>query len=295
MKPWIKRGCFACLSVGALGLLVVFVFGGTFLVQHLSESVEETQLSQEIDPPAAGSSPVRPGTVVLSLSSAAATVKAGPPGGPIRVESDFDPDVFWLEQSYQEDGAGGWIYRVDFHEKTVLHVSVVSIWAGKRSPEVRIMLPRDVPLALDAQMRGGYLSLDLAGLALTTASIELDRGVLEVAASEPLPIPVERLNVKGRMGAMQLLSLGNASPRELHVQHGVGAALVDLGGLWVADADVDLQATMGNIALRLPRDVSIEGLDGPVLRPGNLDDEEIPPPTLRFSTDSDFAKIRVID
>lgn len=295
MKPWIRKGCLACVGVGALGLLVAFVLGGTFLVQHLSENIEETRLTQEIGPPPAGFPSLRPGAVVLSLSSAAVTVKAGPAGGPIRVESDFDPDVYWLEQRYEEDGTGGWIYRVDFHEKTVLHVSVVSIWLGKRSPEVRITLPRDVPLTLDAQMHGGYLSLDLAGLALTSASVELNRGVLGVVASEPLPVPVERLSLKGRIGTMQLLSLGNASPRELHVQHGVGAALVDLGGMWVADADVDLRATMGNIALRLPQGVNIDGLGGTVLRVGNIDSEEIPQPTLRISTDSDFANIRVID
>jgi hypothetical protein len=143
-------------------------------------------------------------------------------------------------------------------------------------------------------MRGGYLSLDLAGLALTTASVDLDRGVLGVVVSEPLAVPVERLSLKGRIGTMQLLSLGNASPRELHVQHGVGAALVDLGGMWAADANVDFRAAMGNIEMRLPRGVNIEGLDGNVLRLVNTD-EEIPPPTLRISTDSDFANIRVID
>jgi hypothetical protein len=295
VKPWIRKGCFACVGVGALGLLIAFALGGTFLVQHFSENAEETRLAQEIGSSPAGAPSERPGSVVLSLSSASVTVKAGPAGGPIRVESDFDPEVYWLEQSYEEDGAGGWIYRVDFHEKTVLHVSVVGIWLGKRSPEVRITLPRDVRLALDAQMRGGYLSLDLAGLALTTASVELDRGVLGVVVSEPLPVPIERLSLKGRIGTMQLLSLGNASPRELHVQHGLGAALVDLGGMWAADADVDFRAAMGNIELRLPRGVNIEGLDGNVLRLVNTDDEEIPPPTLRISTDSDFANIRVID
>jgi hypothetical protein len=295
VKPWIRKGCFACVGAGALGLLIAFVLGGTFLVQHLSECAQETRLTQEIGPSASGTPFERPGEVALSLSSAAVTVKAGPAGKPIRVESDFDPDVFRLEQGYEEDGSERWSYRLDFHEKTVLHVSVVSIWLGKRSPEVRITLPRDVPLALDVQMRGGYLSLDLAGLALTAANIELDRGSLGVVVSEPLSKPVERLSLKGRIGTMQLLSLGNASPRELHVQHGVGAALVDLGGNWVADADIDLRAAMGNIELRLPRGVNMEGLDPSVLRLDNPAGEEISPPTLRISTDTDLANIRVID
>ena len=52
---------------------------------------------------------------------------------------------------------------------------------------------------------------------------------------------MERLSVKSRIGTTVLRSLGNASPKELHMQHAVGAALVDLGGRWLRDADVDFQ------------------------------------------------------
>jgi hypothetical protein len=97
VKPWIRKGCFACVGVGALGLLIAFALGGTFLVQHFSENAEETRLAQEIGSSPAGAPSERPGSVVLSLSSASVTVKAGPAGGPIRVESDFDPEVYWLE------------------------------------------------------------------------------------------------------------------------------------------------------------------------------------------------------
>jgi hypothetical protein len=294
--------------MAAIGLVFALGLGGTFLIQQLSESAEEKRLIQEVPPlptrapferpelpsegPPAGSIP---GTVVLSLSSAAVTVTAGPAGEPIRVESSFDPDVYQLEHEYEEDGTGGWIYRVDFHERRLVHVSVLRNWLGRRSPKVRVVLPRDLPLALEAHMRGGYLSLDLAGLALTNASVELDRGVLGLVVSEPLPVPVERLSLKARMGSMMLSSLGNASPKELHVQHGIGPALVDLSGMWLADADVDFQVTMGNVELRLPHNVNIEGLNRGA--PWLLDttDEEIPPPTLRISTHSYMGDIRVID
>jgi hypothetical protein len=94
---------------------------------------------------------------------------------------------------------------------------------------------------------------------------------------------------------MMLSSLGNASPKELHVQHGIGPALVDLGGMWLADADVDVQVTMGDLELRLPRTVNIEGLDRGAPRLADTTDEEIPPPTLRISTRSRMGDIRVVD
>jgi hypothetical protein len=290
VKSWLKKGCFVCAAVFALGLLTAIVFGGTFLVQQLSLRPEKKQLVRQAPP--AGSAP---GKIVLSLSSAAVTVKAGPVGGPIRVESNFDPGVHWLEQDYDEDGTGGWTYRLDFHEKKVLHVSVVSIWLGKRSPEVTVEIPRDLPLALEMKMEGGYVDLDLAGLELTTANIELDRGVLGVIVSEPLHVPVERLSVKGRMGTMVLRSLGNASPRELHMEHGIGAAHVDLSGRWLRDANVELRVTLGNGALELPDGVNIEGLDGAPVQLLHPADEEIPAPTLRVSTRTDMGQIRVVD
>lgn len=295
MKAWLKKGCFIGAGAAALGLVVLLVVGGTFLVQHSLEEAEEKRLVQELRPAPAGDPPEPPGKVLLSLSSAAVTVMAGPANEPIRVESNFDPDVFRLEQSYQEDEAGGWVYSLDFHEKSLFHVSVVGIWVGKRAPELRIVLPRDHPIALEARMTGGFFIIDLAGLALTTVDLELSRGVIDLDVSEPLPAPLERMSVKGRMGAMRLLSLGNASPGALRVQHGVGFAQVDLRGSWLNDADVEFLVAFGNGELRLPRDVRIEGLDSGVRPLGGAADEEIPKPTLRITTHFDAGDIRVED
>lgn len=279
-----------------------------FLVQHSLETPVEQSLTREIRPAPArdptgppGDRPERPGpgcvpgTVVLSLSSAAVTVEAGRAGEPIRIESSFDPDVYRLGQDYEEDDSGRWVYRLDFHERRLLHVSVLGIWMGKRSPVVRVVLPRDLPLALEARMRGGYLTLDLAGLALTAADIELDRGVLDLSVSEPLRVPVERLRLAARMGTMRLLSLGNASPRTLLVRHGIGIASVDLGGRWRGDADVDFQVAFGTGLLRLPRDVRIEGLDRGVWRLAGTAAEETPRPTLRVRTHFDVGDIQIVD
>jgi hypothetical protein len=288
VKPWVKNVVFACAAACGLVLLAAVGVGGTFVVQQVSLEPEEARLVQQ--PPTAAAAP---GRVVLSLSSAAVTVRAGPAGGSIRVESSFDPDVHGLEQSYDEDGS--WIYRLDFHEKRLLHVAVASVWLGKRSPEVTIEIPRDLPLALEAKMEGGYLVLDLAGLEITAADIELDRGVLGLTVSEPLRVPMERLSVRGRIGTMFVRSLGNASPRVLRLRHGVGVAHVDLGGRWVRDADVDFQVVLGDGELTLPDDVHVVGRDGGPLGLVRAAGDGVPTPTLRVSTDSDVGEIRVID
>jgi len=308
VKSWLRKGCLAGAWVAALGLVLALAFGGMFLVQHASEEPVEQSLSQRVRlAPAGGAAaptgarpgpPTRgsvPGKVLLSLSSAAVTVEAGPAGEPIRVESTFDPDVFRLGQQYEEDEAGRWLYRLDFHERTVLHVSVVGVWLGKRSPEVRIVLPRDLPFALEARMRGGYLTLDLAGLDLITTDIKLDRGVLAVDVSQPLQAPMERLRLVGRMGTMQLASLGNASPRTLLVRHGIGFAAVDLGGEWRDDADVDVQVAFASGTLRPPRNGRVEGLGTGVAGLAGASAEETPGPTVRIRTHFDMGDIKVVE
>ena len=190
----------------AVGCAVLAV-GGIFLVQHLSEKPEAHRLTH--DAPPAG---FVQGKVVLSLSSALVMLAAGPQGGPLRVESSFDPDVYTLAQQYREGDQEDWTYRLDFHEKTVLHISVIGIWLGKRSPMVTVLIPPDLPFDLEATMEGGCLAVDVADLALSNADVELNRGVLHMSVPDPMDVPMERLRVRSRIGTMRLVGLGNASP-----------------------------------------------------------------------------------
>jgi hypothetical protein len=275
------------MAVIACAGSIVLAIGVIFLLQHLSETPEAHLLSQ--DAPPAG---LRQGKVVLSLSSAMVMLAAGPPGGPLRVESSFDPDVFNLVQQYREGDDQDWTYRVDFHEKRVLHISVIGIWLGKRSPEVTILIPPDLPFDLEATMKGGYLVMDVANLALSTADVELDRGVLQISASDPMDVPMERLSVHSRIGTMRLDRLGNASPATLDVHHRFGVAQVYLDGPWRADADIDFQVAFGTGELRLPVDVRVVGLGRPPEPPA---EREIPLPTLRIGAHSNVGGIRVTD
>jgi hypothetical protein len=267
--------------------IIAFGVGVIFLIQHISEQPEAHLLSHDAPPAGLGR-----GKVLLSLSSAMVSLEAGPPGGPLRVESGFDPDVYTLEHSYEEGKDGKWIFHLDFHERSLLHISVIGIWLGKRSPEVAVQIPADLPFDLEATMEGGYLVMDFANLALSTADVELDRGVVQVSVSDPMDVPMKRLNLSGRIGTMFLNRLGNASPETLVVHHGLGAAQVDLRGLWRRDADVDFEVAFGAGELRLPGDVRIDGLGRPL---ESLSERELPPPTLRISTHFDIGDIRVTD
>jgi len=265
--------------------IVVLAVGATFFVQHLTEEPEAQVLTHNAPPTG-----IHRGKIVLALSSAMVRLAVGPPGAPLRVESSFDPDVYTLEQHYEKGSHSDWTWRLDFHERSVMHISVIGIWLGKRSPEVTVLVPPDLPFNLDAIMKGGYLVMDFANLNLSTADVELDRGVLHVSASEPMEVPMERLNVLGRSGTVFLKRLGNASPERLDVHHHLGAAVVDLHGRWRNDADIHFRVSFGNGELRPPRDVKVEGLGHTF---AFASEREIPPPTLRIGTHSRVGDIRV--
>ena len=295
MKPWLRKGCLACAGLAALGFLLLCVLGVVFTLQGLAVEREPRELTRRIDPRPSDGAPPPPGRLVLSLSSAAVTLTGGPAGSPIRVESEFDPEVFLLEQSHEEQPDGSWTHRIDFHERRLLHVSVIQVWLGRRAPRVRITVPRDLRFALEARMDGGYLTFELGGMAVTSAELTLVRGVLELDADEPLQAPMERLIASGRIGTMRLRSVGNASPKLLDVTHGIGAADLHLGGAWAGDADVRFVLAFGGGALWLPDDVRVEldGEDSPP--PLDAGPDELPRPTLRVHTHFDAGEIRIIE
>ena len=269
----------ACTGITVLAVCALF------LVQHATEKPEAHILSHDAPLDA-----LRRGRVVLSLSSAMVTLRAGPPEEPLRVESTFDPDVYTLAHRYEEDGNGDWTYDLEFHEQRLLHVSVIGVWLGKRSPEVTVVIPAELPFDLEATMKGGHLVMDFANLALSTADVELDRGVLQIFVSEPMGTPMEQLMVRSKTGTMRLGSIGNASPGRLDVSHRLGAARVDLRGRWRTDADITFRSAFSDGELQLPSNVTINGLGLPL---DVFPEQEIPLPTLSIGTRSSVGDIRV--
>lgn len=151
---------------------------------------------------------------------------------------------------------------------------------GGTSPVVKVLLPPDVPLDLEATTSQGGLELELGGLWLRTAEIEFQQGGAEISFSEPLRSPMEHLSVNGAMGGVALMGVGKASPRKLDLSFSMGGGFFDLSGPWQNDADISISASMGGAQVQLPSGLPMEGLDVEFSRAPV--DQEVPLPTLRF-------------
>jgi len=264
-----KMGCFGCLALLGGGLIVGgCVAGLTVLENRRSPERQQTELLQELPQverpkPAEPAREVldrsafeidaadvsEPGRVILDLTDGDFVIEPGEPGAPIRVEADFDKVGFELTESYEAYGETGWIYRLGYRRKSMFRFVM-----NQGEKNVRVILPRDVPLTLEGEIGRGQSRVELGGLWLLETDLELGAGDHEVSFRDPLLAPMGRFVVEGSMGKLDIRGLGNASPESVQVGHSMGALTVDLRGPWARDATVSASGSMGEMNVRLPAD-----------------------------------------
>lgn len=307
---WLKYSCLGCLGVVAVIVLIVGGIMGLAWNRANSARVEEMVLTRDLPAPAespgltpeaiAGDMPdaaplvtgAAPGRVVLDLSDADFHISAGVPGEPVRLEASYDLNSFDLEESFEEAGDGTWDYRVRFQRSGSWSIiGILSQIMGGHSPRMTLYLPPDSPLALDLDLSHGGARMDFGGLWLTEADLEVSMGGFEVEFSEPLREPMQRLSVDFSMGGGAFGSIGNASPRTLEVSSHMGGMELDLGGRWIEDAAIRVDASMGGIAVRLPDGVRIEGLDDS----GRNRSGPEGAPLLTFTLDVESGEVEFVD
>jgi hypothetical protein len=303
---WVKWGCAGCAGLLGFAVLLVALFAGVAYFKARSERIDDQVVEHPWPapaeaPPAAPSpapqdspagAPAAPvaGRVLLDLAESEFRIAPAEPGGPIRVEATYDRNAYRLEEGFlPRDAAVEWTYRVAFRRSgSGLMIGLKELISGSR-PKVRVLLPRDVPLALELKVARGGAEVELGGLWLRSADIRVEMGGMALAVSEPLEAPVDSLVLRTSMGGADIRSLGNASPRKLDVEYSMGGMSLDLRGQWVADCDATVRGHMGGGQVRLPRDIRVEGLAG--RRSEGRPQGEVPPPTLRFTAESSMGDL----
>ncbi len=304
----LKYGCLGLLATaGALALGALALVGFVWVRQG-SASPQTREFTHEATAVSDAPSPAErtelasavaegPGRVELDLELGLFTIQPGEFGEPLRLVAHYDTRAFDLEESFESDPNGGWVYRVGFKSSRGSHLGLlgakVGFVRGTRSPTLRLILPRGTPLALHAYIATGHTAVELGGLSLTDVDLVFHHGGLRLSVDEPLARPVDSFSVRGKLGALIATSLGNASPSILTIDQRMGGLDVDLRGAWVRDADVRIVCRMGGGALRLPEGVAIEGLR-PDLALRNVE-SEIRQPTVHMSVTSRLGELRIID
>ncbi len=301
-------GCVGCLGLVALMVVFSAIVSGIAWYQARNEEVEHRDLTRALavavateEPETTDEAPIDllevppAGTVILDLSQTELRVEPGDPGEPIRVEARFDSKSYALTESYDEgDAQAGWTYQVGF-ERTSRSAWVTAIkeLLGGTRPRVVVHLPLDVPFDLELTVTQGGGEVELGGLWLTNADITFLQGGGELAISQPLRAPAERVRIDFSMGGGEISGLGNASPRQLDIDISMGGGEIDLRGAWSRDAQINISQSMGGAAVRLPRGVEIRGIARRGLAPPGTD--EVKRPVLSFDVSSRFGELEFVD
>jgi hypothetical protein len=226
-KTWLKYGCFGCLGLVGIAVLLTAMLVGIALVKVESEEVEDHASTPEVSAgqaPLPGESfaslpPGGSGTIVLDLRNGAFAVEPAASGEPLQVEAKYDRNTYELSEVVETDEQGQWTYRLSFQRTGSAWITTIKELLGGTSPFVRVLLPPDVALDLELKVKSGGGEVELGGLWLTSADLTLDKGGLALEISEPLQAPMERMDIKAQMGGGALGSLGRGLGHLDHGQH----------------------------------------------------------------------------
>jgi hypothetical protein len=141
-------------------------------------------------------------------------------------------------------------------------------WSGERSRAVRdsehdvvnewdLDLARSLPLTLELDLSTCDADVELGGLALRSATLDLGGGTAVVSFERPHPDRLERLALAVGAGRLVTRSLGNSHARAISVHAGAGSCVIDLAGDWRADALVTVDAGACRVEIRVPRDLAV--------------------------------------
>jgi hypothetical protein len=291
------RGCLKPTCLGCLGLLVilVIVIGITAAIAWRGakdQRLESRELAAAEAVPTGGFIS-GPGRVILDLAQGEFYIRAAAPGEGLHVKARFDQETNELVDDLRIEPDSTWVYRVSYHRTIpALQAILQAIFSEHTESRVEVYLPPDLPIALEMHIKQGGCETDLGGLWLTEADIHFGQGGFELDVSEPLHEPVARLSVVGRMGGFDTRRLGNASPRTVIIDCRMGGASIDLRGEWLQDSDISARVSMGGMAIMVPDDVEVRGVDvqGRLRRR----DREVPLPVLTISARAKMGEVEVI-
>ena len=151
------------------------------------------------------------------------------------------------------------LLTLDLHGR----VGVFQGFGGERN-RMDLRLTRDMPLDLYLSLGAGESVVDLRGLSVSKLQVKAGSGDSRIVFGDPNPVPAEHVEIEGPIGDLSVDRLGNSNASNVRIRGGVGFLEVDLRGAWSRDANILVEAQVGNMELTLP-----EAGPGIELRVGN--------------------------
>jgi len=125
------------------------------------------------------------------------------------------------------------------------------------SGELRLVLPRAVPLDLDLEFGGAEAMLELGGLSLQAVRLECGATDATLGFTTPNRTHMRELDIEVGAASFTALHLGNANADQIRFRGGMGSVDLDFSGSWQRDLTVLTRVAIGKMTLRVPDDVGV--------------------------------------
>ncbi len=179
--------------------------------------------------------------------------------GRVDVRGTSDPTLYTMHLRYDETRSIP-LHRHDAEQhSTSLGLESrggVRMSSGEAG-ELRLTLPRSVPLDLDMEFGGTQATLDLGEMSLQSVRLECGAADAMLLFSRPNRVRMRDLEVN--VGAADFTGrlLANANADQIRVRGGLGSVDLDFNGTWTHDVTVVTRLAVGKLTLHVPADVGL--------------------------------------
>jgi hypothetical protein len=155
--------------------------------------------------------------------------------------SDFDASGGAVTLGVTAEGAGG--------------IRVISRNQLKQTAAVAFSPSSD--LALQVELGAVVGDLDLGGLRVTDLDLSAGASRATVRFSKPNGTRCRMASLKAGAAELAVSGLGNSRCDRIAFEGGVGKVTLDFGGAWTSNSQVDVTMALGEVTLRLPREIGV--------------------------------------
>ena len=132
-----------------------------------------------------------------------------------------------------------------------IDIEGTNLWSSNWNIE----LPDDLPISLNVELGLCKAVLDMSGLSIKAMKVSSGVSSTVVRFNKPNKIEMRKLEIETGASSFVGAKLGNARFRRLIFSGGAGFSTLDLDGDIKDNAEVNISLGVGNLTIKLPRDV----------------------------------------
>jgi hypothetical protein len=188
----------------------------------------------------------------LEYAAGSLVVAPGQPGELYRMDLSYDEDRFVPVSDF--DAASGEVVL----GLRSLGQGGIRVASRKQLLQIaRVSLSPRVDLALDLNLGAAEARVELGGLRVSSLDLKTGASKTVISFSRPNATRCRRATFGAGAAEISVLGLGNSRCDEIEFEGGVGSVTLDFGGTWSSSARVVVNMAVGELTLRLPRQVGV--------------------------------------